>query len=102
RRHTRSDRDWSSDVCSSDLIFYYYRSWWTDPPVLHLLPHWNWAGKEGQDIDVWCFSNCEEVELFLNGQSLGKKNMPRNSHLQWRSEERRVGKESRTQWWRYR
>jgi beta-galactosidase len=64
-------------------IFYYYQSWWTDKPVLHLLPHWNWSGKEGQDIDVWCFSNCEEVELFLNGQSLGKKTMPRNSHLQW-------------------
>ncbi len=63
--------------------FYYYKAWWSDHPVLHLLPHWNWAGKEGQDIDVRCFSNCEEVELFLNGQSLGRKPMPRNSHLQW-------------------
>jgi len=63
--------------------FYYYQSWWSDKTVLHLLPHWNWPGKEGQDIDVRCFSNCEEVELFLNGKSLGKKNMPRNSHLQW-------------------
>ena len=64
-------------------IFYYYQSWWTTNVVLHLLPHWNWPGKEGQDINVWCFSNCKEVELFLNGQSLGKKTMPRNSHLQW-------------------
>lgn len=64
-------------------IFYYYQSWWTDRPVLHLLPHWNWPGKAGQDIDVWCFSNCKEVELFLNGQSLGRKTMPANSHLQW-------------------
>ena len=63
--------------------FYYYQSWWGDRPVVHLLPHWNWAGKEGQDIDVRCFSNCEEVELFLNGQSLGRKPMPKNSHLQW-------------------
>jgi beta-galactosidase len=63
--------------------FYYYQSWWTDRPVLHLLPHWNWAGKEGQDIDVRCLSNCEEVELFLNGRSLGRKTMPKNSHLQW-------------------
>jgi beta-galactosidase len=63
--------------------FYYYQAWWGDRPVLHLLPHWNWAGKEGQDIDVRCFSNCEEVELFLNGQSLGRKPMPANSHLQW-------------------
>ena len=63
--------------------FYYYKAWWGDRPVLHLLPHWNWAGKEGQDIDVRCFCNCEEVELFLNGQSLGRKTMPKNSHLQW-------------------
>ena len=63
--------------------FYYYQSWWTTNIVLHLLPHWNWPGKEGQDIDVWCDSNCREVELFLNGQSLGRKAMPRNSHLQW-------------------
>jgi beta-galactosidase len=64
-------------------VYYYYQSWWTDKPVLHLMPHWNWPGKEGQDIDVHVFSNCEEVELFLNGQSLGKKTMAKNSHLQW-------------------
>ncbi len=63
--------------------FYYYKAWWSDHAVLHLLPHWNWPGKEGQDIDVRCFSNCEEVELLLNGQSLGRKPMPKNSHLQW-------------------
>ncbi|HTV39348.1 MAG TPA: beta-galactosidase GalA [Candidatus Sulfotelmatobacter sp.] len=63
--------------------FYYYQSVWTDKPVLHLLPHWNWPGKEGQNIDVWCYANCPEVELFLNGQSLGRKTMPRNQHLEW-------------------
>ncbi len=63
--------------------FYYYQACWTDKPVLHLLPHWNWPGKEGQDIDVWCYSNCQEVELFLNGQSLGRKTVDRNSHLAW-------------------
>jgi len=63
--------------------YYYYQSWWSAQTVLHLLPHWNWPGKEGQTIDVRCFSNCEEVELFLNGQSLGRKPMPKNSHLQW-------------------
>ena len=63
--------------------FYYYQSWWSDKTVLHLLPHWNWPGQEGRNIDVRCLSNCEEVELFLNGVSLGKKAMPRNSHLQW-------------------
>lgn len=64
-------------------IYYYFQSCWTDKPMLHLLPHWNWPEKVGKDIDVWCFSNCKEVELFLNGRSLGKKEMPQNSHLQW-------------------
>lgn len=64
--------------------FYYYQSWWSDKTVLHLLPHWNWAGREGQEVDVRCFSNCDEVELFLNGKSLGKQIMPRNSHLRWK------------------
>ncbi len=63
--------------------FWYYQSVWTDKPVLHLLPHWNWAGKEGQNIDVWCYANCDKVELFLNGQSLGKQPVPRNGHLEW-------------------
>jgi beta-galactosidase len=64
--------------------FYYLKSWWTDEPVLHLYPHWNWAGKEGQEITVDCFSNHEAVELFLNGVSLGNKDMPRNGHLEWK------------------
>ena len=64
--------------------FYFYQSWWSDKTVLHLLPHWNWPGREGEDMDVWAYSNCEEVELFLNGQSLGKQTMPRNSHLSWK------------------
>jgi beta-galactosidase len=63
--------------------FYYYQAWWTDRTVLHVLPHWNWPDRQGQDIPVWAYSNCEEVELFLNGQSLGRKPMPRNSHLEW-------------------
>jgi beta-galactosidase len=63
--------------------FYYYQSWYVDRPVLHVFPHWNWAGREGQPINVWCDSNCEEVELFLNGRSLGRKTMKTNSHLAW-------------------
>ena len=66
--------------------YYYYKTWWSDETVLHIFPHWNWAGKEGEGIDVWCHSNCDEVELFLNGQSLGKKRMTRNSHLEWKVE----------------
>jgi beta-galactosidase len=63
--------------------FYYYQSVWTTNTVLHLLPHWNWPGREGREIDVRALSNCEEVELFLNGQSLGKQAMKKNSELKW-------------------
>ncbi len=62
---------------------YYLRSWWMDQPVIHILPHWNWAGKEGQEIPVWVYSNADEVELFLNNKSMGKKSMERNGHLTW-------------------
>ena len=62
---------------------YYLKSWCTDKTTLHILPHWNWAGKEGQEIKVWAYSNCDEVELFLNKKSLGKKLMEKNSHLEW-------------------
>ena len=55
------------------MLFYYYKSWWTTNTVLHLLPHWNWPGREGQEILVEAFSNCKQVELFLNGVSLGKQ-----------------------------
>ena len=72
------------DMCGFPKnIYYYYQSWWTDKDVLHISPHWNWKGKEGQPIDVWVNSNADDVELFLNEKSLGKKTMPRNGHLQW-------------------
>jgi beta-galactosidase len=72
------------DMCGFPKnIYYYYQSWWTDNDVLHISPHWNWKGKEGQPIPVWVNTNAESVELFLNGKSLGKKVMPRNSHLEW-------------------
>jgi beta-galactosidase len=72
------------DVCGFPKnIYYYYQSWWSDKDVLHISPHWNWKGKEGQPIDVWVNSNADNVELFLNGKSLGKKDMAVNKHLQW-------------------
>ena len=63
--------------------FYYYQAWWTTNTVLHLLPHWNWPGREGHEFRVDAMSNCKEVELFLNGESLGRKTMKRNSKLTW-------------------
>ena len=64
--------------------FYYYRAWWRpDQALVHLLPHWNWPGREGQPTEVWVHGNTEEVELKLNGRSLGREPMPRNRHLVW-------------------
>jgi beta-galactosidase len=63
--------------------FYYYQSWWTTQPVLHVFPHWNWPGMEGKEIAVWVYSNLDRVELFLNGQSLGAKERKTDSHLAW-------------------
>lgn len=62
---------------------YYLKSWWTDEPVLHIFPHWNLTGHEGETIDVWAYSNCDEVELIVNGKKLGRKKMPDNGHLSW-------------------
>lgn len=62
---------------------WYLKSWWSKEPVLHLLPHWNLEGHEGDTIKVVAYSNCDEVELYVNGKSQGKKAMPENSHLEW-------------------
>ncbi len=53
--------------------WWFFKSIWSDEPVLHLLPHWNWEGHEGEIIQVACFTNMEEAELFVNGKSYGKK-----------------------------
>ncbi len=72
------------DLCGFPKdMFYYLKSRWTTEPVLHIFPHWNWPGKEGQSIQVWAYSNCDEVELFLNNKSMGRKPMPINSHIEW-------------------
>ena len=53
--------------------YYFYQSQWTEKPMLHLFPHWNWKGHEGQFLPVACYTNCDSVELFLNGKSVGVK-----------------------------
>lgn len=63
--------------------FFYYQSWWTDKPVLHLFPHWNWPGLEGKEIAVWVYTNLDRVELFVNGQNLGTKDVKKDSHVAW-------------------
>jgi beta-galactosidase len=63
--------------------FFYYQSWWTPQPVLHLFPHWDWEGMEGKEIAVWVYSNLSSVELFLNGKRLGSKDVKKDSHVAW-------------------
>lgn len=64
---------------------YYLKSWWTDELVLHIFPHWNLQGHEGEEVEVWAYSNCDEVELTVNGKKLGRQPMPRNGHLKWKA-----------------
>jgi beta-galactosidase len=60
------------DLCGFPKDRYYlYQSQWTTEPMVHVLPHWNW--EEGMTIPVYSYTNCEEVELFVNGKSFGKK-----------------------------
>lgn len=65
-------------------IYYMYQSEWTNKPVLHIFPHWNW--EPGKMIDIWAYyNNADEVELYLNGRSLGvKKKKGEDLHVMWR------------------
>lgn len=78
----RDEADWPSRSSYFGIVdlagfpkdrFYLYQSQWTTAPMVHLLPHWNWAGRERQPVPVMAYTNAEEVELFLNGRSLGRK-----------------------------
>jgi beta-galactosidase len=71
---------WPAKAASSGAIdtcgfkkdgFYFYQSQWTAKPMVHLFPHWNWKGREGQFIPVTCYTNCDTVELFINGRPVG-------------------------------
>jgi beta-galactosidase len=74
------------DLCGFPKdTFYYYKSWWGAEPVLHLFPHWNFEGKEGETIPVWVFSNLDEVELFVNGTSQGSQKVPHLGHVEWKA-----------------
>ena len=64
--------------------FFYYKAWWGAEPALHLFPHWNWEERKGEQISVWVHSNLDEVELFLNGTSQGKKKVEPLTHLEWK------------------
>jgi beta-galactosidase len=66
--------DGALDMCLFKKdVYYYFVSQYTEQPMVHIFPHWNWEGKEGEPINVWCYTNCDSAELFLNGRSLGHK-----------------------------
>ena len=70
------------DLCGyAKDVYYYYKSWWRGEDELYLFPHWN--HKKGETVRVAVNSNLEEIELFLNGKSLGRKKMERLGHLEW-------------------
>ena len=80
--HGNWDTDWpsrSSYFGAVDLAgfpkdrFYLYQSQWTTVPMVHILPHWNWENSGITEIPVYCYTNCDEAELFINGKSQGRK-----------------------------
>ncbi len=82
--HGKWGGDWPSrssyfgivDLCGFPKDrYYYYQSRWTEEPMVHILPHWNWEDSKHKEIPVYCYTNADEAELFLNGKSLGKKVM---------------------------
>jgi beta-galactosidase len=74
-----------SDTCGFPKdTYYYYKAWWGAEPVLHLFPHWNWEGREGDTLSVWAHSNLDEVELFVNGVSAGVQKVTPLSHVEWK------------------
>jgi beta-galactosidase len=72
------------DICGLPKDGYYaYKAAWTNQPVVHIFPHWNWAGKDGDSIKVHCYTNCDEVELFLNGKKIGRQKAVPYTKLIW-------------------
>ena len=63
--------------------YYYYRSQWLDEPQIHLFPHWNDPGTPDGTVTVYSFTNCDEAELLLNGNSMGRKDVARYHHVEW-------------------
>ncbi len=83
---SRSSETGVMDTCAFPKdAYYFYRSRWTDAPMLHLFPHWNWEGHEGEAISVWCYTNCDRVELYLNGRPMGMlfTSYTPDAHLRW-------------------
>jgi len=75
------------DLCGFPKDGYYaYKAAWGNEPVVHVFPHWNWPGKEGQKIKVGGYSNCDEIELLVNGKSIGRKKAIPFNRMEWEVE----------------
>jgi beta-galactosidase len=73
------------DQCGFPKSAFYIRQamWIKDKPILYVIPHWNWPGRENQPIKVMAISNAEEVELFVNGKSQGRKKNDPYDMIEW-------------------
>jgi beta-galactosidase len=73
------------DMCGFPKdYFYYYTAWWKKEPTVHVFPHWNWTGRDGEEVRVWAYSNQDEVELLVNGKGAGVQKVPRFGHVEWK------------------
>ncbi|HEX5282762.1 MAG TPA: glycoside hydrolase family 2 TIM barrel-domain containing protein [Bryocella sp.] len=65
-------------------VYYYWQTAWHEKPAVYLFPEWDLpASNAGKDVLVRAFSNCDRVELFLNGKSLGAQDVPRDLYIDW-------------------
>lgn len=72
------------DLCGFPKdTYYFYQSQWTTKPMVHILPHWTWPGLEGKVIPIVAYSNCDEVELFQDGESLGRQRIDETMYVRW-------------------
>jgi beta-galactosidase len=73
------------DICGFPKDGYYaYKAAWTNEPVVHIFPHWNWPGRIGDSIQVHCYTNCDEVELLLNGKRISVQKAIPYTKLIWK------------------
>jgi beta-galactosidase len=72
------------DICGFPKDGYYaYKAAWTNEPLVHIFPHWNWTDKDNDTVKVHCYTNCDEVELFLNGKNQGRQKAEPYKKLIW-------------------
>lgn len=74
------------DLCGFPraAFFIHQAQWVTTRPILHLVPHWNWPGREGQPIRVMAMSNCDTVSLMLNGKLISEQKVDPFETNEWR------------------